>query len=159
MNFALYAVVLALIWTAITGSLAIGNLLFGGGLGLIALYLFRSRIGGQILFKRAWRIASLATLFFYELVLSAVRVAVLVCRPDMKAHLKPGIIAFPLTITSDAQITVLANLITLTPGTLSVDVSKDRKFLYVHAIAVSDKAALVEEIASGFESKILEVSK
>lgn len=102
---------------------------------------------------------ALAVLFFYELSLSALRVGVLVLSPDLKSRLKPGIIAFPLTVKSDVEITLLANLITLTPGTLSVDVSKDRKILYVHAIAVPSKQALIREIASGFEARILEVFK
>jgi len=54
-----------------------------------------------------------------------------VLTPDMKSVLRPAIIAFPLTIKSDAEITLLANLITLTPGTLSVDVSEDRSDLRV----------------------------
>ena len=59
--------------------------------------------------------------------------------------------------TTDAQITLLANMITLTPGTLSVDVSADRKTLYVHAIDIESKEALIGDIAAGFERKILEV--
>jgi multicomponent Na+:H+ antiporter subunit E len=74
----------------------------------------------------------------------------------MNKHLRPGIIAFPLTVTRDAEITVLANLITLTPGTLSVDVSEDRRILYVHAIDASNKDALIREIARGFETKVKE---
>jgi multicomponent Na+:H+ antiporter subunit E len=159
MSVALYVILLGLIWTAITGSLTITNLLFGGALGLLALTVLRARMGGPVLFTKAWRITVLAVSFIRDLVMSAVRVAILVCRPNMKAHLNPGIIAFPLTVQTDTEITLLANLITLTPGTLSVDVSKDRKFLYVHAIAVTDKAALVKEIADGFEAKIIEVSK
>lgn len=159
MSLALYTILLALIWTAITGSFTLANLFFGLILGVLALYLFRSRIGGPIVFHRARRIISLIILFFKELVMSAIRVAILVCRPNLDAHLKPGIIAFPLKVKSDSEIAVLANMITLTPGTLSVDVSEDRKFLYVHAIAVENKDDLIKDIAEGFEAKILEVSK
>ena len=73
-----------------------------------------------------------------------------------KMQLNPGFVAFPLSITKDAEITLLANLITLTPGTLSVDVSEDRKFIYVHAIDVPDPEALKRDIAEGFERKIKE---
>jgi multicomponent Na+:H+ antiporter subunit E len=98
---------------------------------------------------------SLIALFARELILSALRVAWLVLQPKLK--LRPAIIAYPLTVTSDAQITLLANLITLTPGTLSVDVSEDRKTLYIHAIDVASKEALIGDIAAGFETKILGV--
>ena len=60
-------------------------------------------------------------------------------------------------LIKDAEITLLANLITLTPGTLSVDVSDDRKYLYVHSIDCSDVEALIDDIRNGFERKILEV--
>ena len=69
---------------------------------------------------------------------------------------KPGIFAFPLTVDRDFEITLLANLITLTPGTLSVDVSEDRKTLYVHALDCSDPEAVKRSITEGFERRIME---
>jgi multicomponent Na+:H+ antiporter subunit E len=98
---------------------------------------------------------ALLGLFLRELVLSALRVAWLVVQPKPRLH--PGIIACPLTVTTDAQITLLANMITLTPGTLSIDVSDDRRTLYIHAIDVTDREALIGSIAAGFETKILGV--
>jgi multicomponent Na+:H+ antiporter subunit E len=98
---------------------------------------------------------ALLGLFLRELVLSALRVAWLVVQPKPRLH--PGIIAYPLTVTTDAQITLLANMITLTPGTLSIDVSDDRRTLYIHAIDVTDREALIGSIAAGFETKILGV--
>jgi multicomponent Na+:H+ antiporter subunit E len=95
----------------------------------------------------------LIALFIKELVLSALQVAWLVVQP--KLRLRPGFIAYPLTVTSNVQITLLANLITLTPGTLSVDVSEDRKTLFIHAIDIPDREALVGRIAAGFETRIL----
>ena len=133
MRFLLAGLVLALMWAAVTGSFSFGNILFGGVVGFVALWLMRDRIAQPTLYRRFARGISLSALFLYELSLSALRVAVLVIRPDMKRHLKPAIIAFPLRVKSDPEITLLANLITLTPGTLSVDVSNDRKVLYVHA--------------------------
>ena len=62
----------------------------------------------------------------------------------------------PLRVDRDFEITLLANLITLTPGTLSVDVSDDRSTLYIHAIHVPDPDELREDIAGGFEQRILE---
>lgn len=159
MNFALLTLVLALVWAVITGSFNPLNLLLGAGIGVAALWFVRERVDSPILFKKGRRIVALALLFFYELALSAFKVAVLVLTPDLRAKLKPGIIAFPLTVKSDAEITLLANLITLTPGTLSVDVSEDRRFIYVHALSVSNKQELIKGIAEGFEAKIIEVFK
>ena len=100
---------------------------------------------------------SLILLFGKELILSALRVAWLAVRPTM--NIRPAIVAYPLTVTSDAQITLLANMITLTPGTLSVDVSDDRKWLYVHAIDIASKEALIGSIAAGFETRILRATR
>lgn len=105
--------------------------------------------------RRSTRIAALAGLFVTELVVSALRVAVLALTPKIK--LRPAIVAYPLTVTSDPEITLLANLITLTPGTLSVDVSADRRTLFIHAIDVADREVLISAIAGGFETKVLEV--
>lgn len=148
-------ILLALAWGAVTGSFAEANLLFGFLLGTFALYIIREQVGTSRYTRRLWQIVSLALLFVYELLLSALRVAVIVLRP--KIDLKPGIIAYPLTVDRDFEITMLANLITLTPGTLSVDVSEDRKTLYVHCIDVPDKQSTIDDIKNGFERKILEV--
>lgn len=98
---------------------------------------------------------SLIALFVKELILSALRVAWLAVQP--RISIRPAIIAYPLTVTTDAQITLLANMITLTPGTLSIDVSDDRKTLYIHAIDIASKEALIGDIAAGFDTKILHV--
>lgn len=157
MNFAAIALALALVWAAITGSFTLLNLLLGGLIGVAGLWLIRAELSRPGLLKKVRRASALALLFLYELLLSAVRVAWLVLSPNMKSKLVPGIIAFPLTAKTDTEITLLANLITLTPGTLSVDVSKDRSVIFVHALAVPDKEALIADIAKGFERKVIEV--
>jgi multicomponent Na+:H+ antiporter subunit E len=143
------------IWVAVTGSLTIANTLLGVIVSALSLGLVRHQLGvegGSRL--RPLRILLLMLLFFKELALSAWTVARLVLRPNM--NLKPGIFAYPLAVTSNFEITLLANLITLTPGTLSVDVSPDRTVLYVHAIDCSDVEATKRDIAAGFEKKIME---
>lgn len=154
MNLYLVNVLMALVWAAVTGSFSPINIIFGFALGALALSLIREQVGSMGYFSRSRRVLSLMLLFIYELVLSAIRVAILVLTPDMK--LKPGIFAFPLRVDRDFEITLLANLITLTPGTLSVDVSDDRRFLYVHALDCSDPDQTREDIADGFERKIME---
>jgi multicomponent Na+:H+ antiporter subunit E len=154
MTLYLLNLLLALAWGAVTGSFSMGNLVFGFVLGAVALYLVREQAGSLGYFVRIRRIVSLTVLFVYELVLSAWRVAILVVQPRME--LKPGIFAYPLTVQKDFEITLLANLITLTPGTLTVEVSEDRRFLYVHALDCSDPEDARRSIADGFERKIIE---
>jgi multicomponent Na+:H+ antiporter subunit E len=101
--------------------------------------------------------AALALLFVRDLILSAPRVAAVVIRPRL--DLRPALVAFPLTVTSDVEITLLANLITLTPGTLSVDVSPDRRHLLIHAIDVRDREGLIRSIREGLEAKVMEACR
>ncbi|MCR4265324.1 Na+/H+ antiporter subunit E [Nitratireductor sp. ZSWI3] len=154
MRLPLINILLALTWTAVSGSFTLANFIFGFLLGAGTLYLIREQVGSLGYFARSVKVISLALLFLYELVLSAWRVAVLVITPKM--DLKPGIFAYPLKVDRDFEITLLANLITLTPGTLSVDVSEDRRFLYVHALDCSSPDDLRRDIADGFERKIME---
>ncbi|GEO84324.1 MULTISPECIES: Na+/H+ antiporter subunit E [Alphaproteobacteria] len=152
----LYAInlLMAIVWAAITGSASLYNLVFGFLLSTLALGVIRDQINGTGYIRRALRVASLIWLFFIELAKSAFKVAIMVVSPNLE--IKPGIFAYPLTVTRDFEITLLANLITLTPGTLSVDVSDDKSVLYVHAIDCSDPEGTRREIAEGFERKIRE---
>jgi multicomponent Na+:H+ antiporter subunit E len=138
-------------WAGVTGSLYLPNLILGLALGLTALWLLRDpqdhrpRLG----MIHALR---LAVLFVVELFKSGWRVARIAVRRDLA--LRPAVIAYPLRVESDAEITLLANLITLTPGTLSVDVSADRRTLYVHCVDVDDVDAVIADIRDGFEASI-----
>ncbi len=70
-------------------------------------------------------------------------------------HMKPVVIGIPIKAQTDLEITVLANLITMTPGTLSLDISPDRKTLYVHAMYIRDPEALRRDIQENFEPRVL----
>ncbi|WP_439631495.1 Na+/H+ antiporter subunit E [Shinella sp.] len=141
-------------WLAVSGSFTIPNLLLGIAASALSLVLIRGRARSEGRRLRPLKVLSLLVLFIKELALSAWKVAILVASPKMA--LKPGIFAFPLTVDRDFEITLLANLITLTPGTLSVDVSEDRRVLYVHALDCSDPVATRRAIANGFEKKVME---
>jgi multicomponent Na+:H+ antiporter subunit E len=66
-------------------------------------------------------------------------------------------VAIPLEARTDFEILFLANLITLTPGTLSLDVSADRKVLYVHAMFLEDRDGFRKQMKDGMERRLLEV--
>ncbi len=154
MKLLLINILLALSWAAVSGSFSFMSLLFGFLLGAVALSFIRTEIGSLNYFVRARRIASLTVLFLYELVMSSIKVAKTVLTPRL--DLKPGIVAYPMKVDRDFEITLLANLVTLTPGTMSVDISEDRRLLYIHALDASDPEQMRVDIASGFERKILE---
>jgi multicomponent Na+:H+ antiporter subunit E len=101
------------------------------------------------------RTISFVFFFLYELIKANVQVAYDVITP--KFYMTPGIVRVPLDATSDLEITLLANLISLTPGTLSLDVSEDRKVLYVHSMYIADKELFIQNIKNGFEKRLLEL--
>ncbi|MCF3935594.1 Na+/H+ antiporter subunit E [Acuticoccus sp. M5D2P5] len=155
MAIILVNILLAIAWAAVSGSFSVVQLLFGFVLGGAALWLIREQIGGVRHFRGAWNALKLGVIFIIELIKSSIHVAILVLSPWRQ--LQPAIIAYPLTVESDAEITLLANLITLTPGTLSIDVSDDRRTLYVHAIDAPNPTEVIEDIKTGFEELILRV--
>ena len=71
--------------------------------------------------------------------------------------MKPAIIGYPLEAKTDIEITLIANCITLTPGTLSLDVSEDKSLLYIHCMYVDSKEEVIQSIKQGFEKRILEI--
>ena len=154
MAFFTKALLMALIWGAISGSFSVANLLLGFVVGAVALRLVRGQEISFGLRVRPIKVLILTLSFLYELVMSAVRVAILVLSPRME--LRPGIFAYRLRVNTDFEIALLANLITLTPGTLSVDVSADRRTLFIHTIDCSDRQKLRQDIANGFERQIME---
>lgn len=99
---------------------------------------------------RAWLV--LAGLFARELVLSVNDVLKAVLRPSRVQ--RSGIVAVPLSLHGDTAIALLANLVTLTPGTTSLHVSDDKGVLYVHAMNLGDDT--VAQIQSGFERRVKE---
>jgi multicomponent Na+:H+ antiporter subunit E len=72
-----------------------------------------------------------------------------------KTYRRPGIVAVPLDAKTDAEITVLALFISLTPGTLAIDVSDDRKVLYVHEMFITDPEEVRRQLKAGFERYVL----
>jgi multicomponent Na+:H+ antiporter subunit E len=154
MKFLVINLIFTVIWGVISASFTPMNLVLGFAVGAVSLWLIRRELQPVTYPLRPLRLLLLIALFFKELAISATKVAILVLRS--KIALKPGIFAYPLTVKSDFEITLLAHLITLTPGTLSVDVSEDRKTLYVHALDCADPGALRQDIARGFERRIRE---
>jgi multicomponent Na+:H+ antiporter subunit E len=148
-------IVLALVWVALLEQYTVINFFAGFVLGYCMLWVVQPVMSSANYFTKVRRIIGITTLFIKELVLSNLRVAYSVLAPF--TTMTPGIVAIPLDIESDAEITLLANMITLTPGTLSLDVSDDRRVLYVHGMHVNDLEQFRRDIKDGFETKVREV--
>lgn len=156
-NTYLGTIVLPLIWMALTGSFTLRSFAVGFVLSSIAIWLLGSRsdVAFVVYLGRLLRFFRFNGFFVKELVKANLRVAWEVLTP--KHHMRPAIIAIPLDTESDLQITILANFITLTPGTLSLDVLPDRKTLYVHAMYVDDVDEFRRDIKEQIEKRVIEV--
>lgn len=155
MRIFLVNIMLSLAWAALLGEFTTLNLLSGFVFGYFMLWLMQSIWGSTHYEDKLWQVITFVLYFLKELIVANVRVAYSVLAPN--SQMRPGIAAIPLDIESDAEITLLANLITLTPGTLSLDVSDDRKVLYVHGIHIYDLEEFKQDIKNGFERRVREV--
>ncbi|MBO6602232.1 MULTISPECIES: Na+/H+ antiporter subunit E [Paracoccaceae] len=155
MNIFTLNIVLAISWAALTGNFTLTGLVVGFAFGSAALYVTRPLFpGSERYFLRAWRWIKLITLFLYELVVSSIEVVWDVLTPTQKS--KPGIISMPLDAKGEMEVLLVTNLISLTPGTLSLDVTDDGKTLYIHAMFADDPDAIRKQLKQGMERWVIE---
>lgn len=157
MNYLLLNIFLALTWSGLTGGFEPANMLVGLLLGYVVLFVSRRALGPTDYFVKVPQAFSFALYFLRELVLANLRVAYDVLTPQPR--MQPRIIALPLRARTPAEITALAYLISLTPGTLSLDVSADRKVLFIHAMYARDADAVRRELTNGIERRLLQVMR
>jgi multicomponent Na+:H+ antiporter subunit E len=151
----IWNIALMLIWVALTGAFTGANLLLGFFLGYLILGLaLRDKPEFAKYVGKVPKFFGFIGYFFWELLVSNLKVAYDVLTPTH--HMCPGVIAMPLEASTDGEITIVANLISLTPGTLSLDVSTDRKVLYIHVMYLVDREEVIRSIKS-LEARALEV--
>ncbi len=157
MNFLLWNILLALTWMLARGDFSLGGMLIGLLLGWLALWLARRALPPSPYFTKVPQLLAFGVFYIWQLILSNFRVAYDVVTPTH--YMRPGLIAVPLAAKTDLEITVLAHLISLTPGSLSVDLSPDRSTLYVHVMYIdNDDVELARRrIKDGLERRVLEV--
>jgi multicomponent Na+:H+ antiporter subunit E len=155
MTLFLANLLLAGIWAAMMGELNLANLVLGLILGYVALFVTVPFTGDTGYFRRLPQVVAFFAWFVWEIIKSNLQVAWDVVTPSH--HATPGVVAIPLDVTTAGEITLLANLITLTPGTLSLDVSDDRKTLYIHAMFIDDPDEVRRYIKENLERRVLEL--
>lgn len=109
----------------------------------------------KTLFIKLTLIIKFMLMLIWEVLIASLRVAHDVLTPGYRA--KPGVIAIPLDCKTDIEITLLAIIISLTPGTLALDVSSDKKKLYIHAMFITEKDKLIADIKNHFENTIVRI--
>ncbi len=148
---------LAAVWSLMSERGTMFQLAVGFVFGYLLLWYLQPLIGHSGYFTKVLQIARFLIFFIKELIVANLRVAWHVITPA--SFFKPGIIAVPLEEMSDLEATLLANILTLTPGSFSVDLSTDRRVLYVHVMDVDDPDKVRREIKEQYEKQLLEVMR
>ena len=153
---AISTIALALLWCVLTRDMGLANVLAGLLLGwLAACFVAPPGVPLRRIVSRAPATLALASFFVWEMLVSNLRMARLVLAP--RSHLRPAILAVPVEVESDAELALLSNLVTLTPGTLGLDVSEDRQTLFVHVLTADDFDAVRQDIRHGLARRVRRV--
>lgn len=155
MNGYVFNLMLMLAWAAITGFFSLSNLAVGFILGylIIAFTLSNDERFAHYV-RKIPRLVRFVGFFLKELVASNLRVAYDVVTPT---HLmRPAVIRMPMEARTSGEITVLANFISLTPGTLSLDIDEKNHVLYVHVMYLDSEETTREQLRE-MERRVLEV--
>ncbi len=147
--------VMAAGWLLFTGVYSMPNFIEGAIVSGVIVFITRVVKPFHLIIIRILRLIGFFFFFLYELVLANLKIAWDIITP--RHRMTPGIVAVPLDANTDFEITLLSILITLTPGTLSLDISDDRKLLFVHVMYLDSPESVIKEIKTGFERRILEI--
>lgn len=148
---------ISFMWMFLSEDYSFQSFLFGYIIGALLLFLLNRFFQDRFYLQPMYKALVLIAIFIRELILSNLSIVKLVYSRNL--DFEPGIFEMPIEVTKDWEITLLANLITLTPGTLTVAISDDRKRFFIHAMDIDDKEESIYEIKNTFEKAIMEVTK
>ncbi len=155
-NF-LLNLLLSLVWVALTGHLNYVNSLFGFLLGFAILWILTrtGTIEEKGYFYKVPKLLLFCLYFLNDMIKANLEVTKEILTP--RFNLNPGVVIFEHRLKSDFEITMLSNLIALTPGTMVLKISPDKKYLYIHSFNLKDKNKFAEKMRNGLEKKLIEV--
>lgn len=151
--------IIGLLWRVFLPLTGGFDYLIGFLVGLVILAVINREYG-----RRAYHLITFIFYVVWQIIVSNVVLAWTIIQPKekMDARIDPGIVAIPLAVTHNLEIMLLASVITLTPGTISIDLGKnelDQQVLYVHNIRLDDANKFRQEVKTGFEARILRFSR
>ena len=156
MPMPLHSFFLLIVWLMLNTTLSLGHILLGSVLAIVIPLLCASLRVPQPKVKSPLKAISYALIVLKDIVVANIEVALLVIGPMNK--IKPGFVAVPIDLTGTLPVTVLASTVTMTPGTVSADISKDEKWLYVHVLNMpNDEQEVIDLIKQRYESRVKEI--
>lgn len=151
----LLTLAIAVIWLLLNNALSPGHLVFGLLLGAVLPIFTRAFWPRTVALARPRVAIRLLALFVVDVLLANLSVARRVVADP--GRLRPAFVVVPIDLQDDVAVSLLANIVCLTPGTVSAQLSADRRELLVHTLDCPDPVALVAEIKSRFEAPLKEV--
>lgn len=153
--YPLLSLSLLLIWLLLVNQVSVGHLLLGAFLGWAIALLTRMFWIDARPVAHPIKLLRFLLLVLLDIVRANIEVAQRILGPQ--ASLRPGFVVVPLELRDELALIMLASIISLTPGTVSADLSDDRRRLLLHCLDVADPAALVAEVKARYEAPLLEV--
>jgi multicomponent Na+:H+ antiporter subunit E len=148
---------LAIIWVMATGTLTEENFIFGFIISFLILFLITINKQDTKYFTMLPKLIYFILFMLWQIIkanFQAVKESLY-----SKSKLSPAILKYPLEASSDGEITILANLVSLTPGTLVIDISDDKKVMYIHVLHLENKEDFITEVKNNFEKRLLELMR
>ena len=151
----LLSITLAILWLVLNESASLGHIALASILGMSIPWILQVFNTTTTVIRNPVAIAKLFGVVFKDVVVSNIDVAKLILgAPD---KIRARFFWVPLSIQSDTGIAALASVITMTPGTLSAQLSNDRRFLLIHTISLSDDTELIDSIKTRYETPLTEI--
>jgi multicomponent Na+:H+ antiporter subunit E len=143
------------LWVLITGDASLVNGVVGFGISFLILRWLWPQTGRAAYFRKLPKSLAFAGYFATQLVKSSLQVTREVVAREPRR--KPAIVSVPLTATTDGEVTLLMNLITLTPGTVVIDHDPVEHRMWIHAMFAAQPDQVTRHIKDGFEKRVLEL--
>ncbi|PHO11174.1 Na+/H+ antiporter subunit E [Malaciobacter canalis] len=151
------SVILVIIWLLLNNTIAPGHILLGAFLAVLIPWFTSSFWPERVYIRNPLTFLKFSLVVIYDIVVANLTVAKQVIGPN--SNLKPTFFKLPLDITHPLGISTLASTISLTPGTVSCDLSEDRKYLIIHGLVIDDAKKTIKEIKKRYEKPLMEVFK
>ncbi|RAW16723.1 MULTISPECIES: Na+/H+ antiporter subunit E [Paenibacillus] len=149
--------IIAFVWMFLNNAWNGVGFLTGFLLGLLLIGSMRRFFPQRFYIVRVWAIIKLIVLLFKELVRASIEVIRQIVKP--KLDIRPGIFTYQTQLSSDWEVTLLCLLISLTPGSLPLEISGNQRKLFIHALDIKDEQKMSDDIKNTFEKAIMEVTR
>ncbi|MEC0127377.1 Na+/H+ antiporter subunit E [Paenibacillus pabuli] len=149
--------IIAFVWMFLNNAWNGVGFLTGYLLGLLLIGGMRRFFPQRFYIVRVWAIIKLIALLFRELVRASIEVIRQIVKP--KLDIRPGIFSYQTQLSSDWEVTLLCLMISLTPGSLPLEISGNQRKLYIHALDIKDEQKMSDDIKNTFEKAIMEVTR